>query len=135
MSQQKISEDLPNATSSRESPGGRGPCNSLVSHQMSLFGQAHAPANPFRAPGNKKAQTTKDTCGLNSTASSASARPPIVFGEQVASKLGLEWLAGVRLDLEACGYAVGAADLPAACVAAPHKRQRLFWVADAADER
>jgi DNA (cytosine-5)-methyltransferase 1 len=57
-------------------------------------------------------------------------RPPKVFGEQVASKLGLEWLAGIRLDLEACGYAVGAADLPAACVTAPHKRQRLFWVAD-----
>ena len=73
MSRQKTSKDSPNATSSQESPDGRGPCNSLVSHQMSLFGRAHAPANPFRAPGNKKAQTTKDTCGLSSTASSASA--------------------------------------------------------------
>ena len=57
-------------------------------------------------------------------------RPATVFGEQVASKLGREWLAGVRLDLEAMGYAVGAADLPAACVGAPHIRQRLWWVAD-----
>ena len=39
-------------------------------------------------------------------------------------------IAGVRLDLEALGYEVGAADLPAASVGAPHKRQRLWWVAN-----
>jgi DNA (cytosine-5)-methyltransferase 1 len=61
----------------------------------------------------------------------AECRPPVVFGEQVASKDGREWLAGVRADLEAAGYAVGAADLCAAGVGAPHIRQRLFWVADA----
>lgn len=58
-------------------------------------------------------------------------RPPVVFGEQVASALGRGWLAGVRADLEALGYAVGAADLCAAGVGAPHIRQRLWWVADA----
>lgn len=57
--------------------------------------------------------------------------PPVVFGEQVASPLGREWLAAVRLDLESLGYAVGAADLPAAGIGAPHIRQRLWWVADA----
>ena len=56
--------------------------------------------------------------------------PARVFGEQVASGSGREWLAGVRLDLEELGYAVGAADLCAAGVAAPHVRQRLFWMAD-----
>ncbi len=61
----------------------------------------------------------------------AECRPPVVCGEQVASRLGREWLAGVRADLEAVGYAVGAADLCAAGVGAPHIRQRLFWVADA----
>ena len=61
-------------------------------------------------------------------------RPATVFGEQVGGRLGLEWLAGVRADLESEGYAFAAADLPAACVGAPHIRQRLFWVADA-DER
>jgi len=35
----------------------------------------------------------------------------------------------VRSDLEALGYAVGAADLCAAGVNAPHRRQRLYWVA------
>ena len=34
-----------------------------------------------------------------------------------------------RADLEALGYAVGAADLCAAGVSAPHIRQRLYWVA------
>ena len=43
-------------------------------------------------------------------------RPERVFGEQVASKLGREWLDGISLDLEALGYAVGSADLCAACV-------------------
>lgn len=58
-------------------------------------------------------------------------RPPVVFGEQVASAAGLQWLGGVCADLEAAGYAIGAADLCAASVGAPHIRQRLFWVADA----
>lgn len=57
-------------------------------------------------------------------------RPPVVFGEQVASKAGREWLDGVRSGLEALGYEFGAADLGAACIGAPHIRQRLFWVAD-----
>src|SRR5690606_34646705 len=48
---------------------------------------------------------------------------------------GREWLAGVRADLEALGYAVGAADLCAAGVGAPHIRQRLYWVADAEGSR
>lgn len=55
---------------------------------------------------------------------------PVVFGEQVASKDGRIWLAGVRADLENVGYAVGAADLCAAGVGAPNIRQRLYWVAD-----
>lgn len=59
----------------------------------------------------------------------AECRPPVVFGEQVASRDGREWLAGVRADLEGAEYAVGAADLCAAGVGAPHIRQRLFWVA------
>jgi DNA (cytosine-5)-methyltransferase 1 len=53
--------------------------------------------------------------------------PAIVFGEQVASKDGLGWLDGVCADLEGSGYAVGAADLCAAGVGAPHIRQRLWF--------
>jgi DNA (cytosine-5)-methyltransferase 1 len=61
---------------------------------------------------------------------SAACRPSAVAGEQVASKLGYEWLTGVRSDLESEGYAVGAVDLCAASVGAPHIRQRMWWVAD-----
>jgi DNA (cytosine-5)-methyltransferase 1 len=56
-------------------------------------------------------------------------RPPVVFGEQVASPAGLAWFDAVSDDLEGEGYAVGAADLCAAGVGAPHVRQRLFFVA------
>ena len=59
----------------------------------------------------------------------AECHPPVIFGEQTSSKLGRDWLSGVRTDLEALGYAVGAADLCAASVNAPHRRQRLYWVA------
>lgn len=55
-------------------------------------------------------------------------RPAILFGEQVASRAGLEWFAAVRADMEGAGYAVGAADLCAAGVGAPHIRQRLYFV-------
>lgn len=55
-------------------------------------------------------------------------RPPVVFGEQVASPDGLAWLDDVRTDLEGAGYAFGAADLCAAGVGAPHIRQRLYFV-------
>lgn len=61
----------------------------------------------------------------------AERRPSVVFGEQVASALGRDWLAAVRADLEDLGYEVGAADMCAAGVGAPHIRQRLWWVADA----
>lgn len=87
----------------------------------------------------------------------AECRPAVVLGEQVASPLGREWLAGVRLDLEALVYACGAADLCAAgagekakgrvdyedntfawqpiVVGAPHIRQRLFWVAQSESQQ
>jgi DNA (cytosine-5)-methyltransferase 1 len=63
----------------------------------------------------------------------AECQPTVVLGEQVASALGRDWLDAVRTDLEALGYAIGAADLSAASVGAPHIRPRLWWVADAAD--
>ena len=65
----------------------------------------------------------------------AECRPDCIFGEQVGSKDGREWLAGVRADLETLGYACGGADLPAAGVAAPHIRARLYWVANAGGVR
>jgi DNA (cytosine-5)-methyltransferase 1 len=62
-------------------------------------------------------------------------RPPVIFGEQVASRDGLKWLDLVYADLERCDYAVGSADLCAAGVGAPHQRQRLYFVAYASGEQ
>lgn len=64
----------------------------------------------------------------------AECRPPVVFGEQVASKDGLGWLDTVLTNLEATGYAAGAADLCAAGVGAPHIRQRLWFVGERLDD-
>lgn len=61
-------------------------------------------------------------------------RPHVIFGEQVASKDGLAWFDVVQLNLEETEYAVAVVDLCAACIGAPHIRQRLFWVADASSQ-
>jgi len=57
-------------------------------------------------------------------------RPAVVFGEQVETAIGNGWVDSVAQDLEALGYAFGAAGLPAGAVGADHKRARLFFVAD-----
>lgn len=89
------------------------------------------PCQPFSVAGKKRAESDERHLWPDMRRLVAECRPSVVFGEQVASRLGREWLAGVRTDLEALGYAVGAADLCAAGVGAPHIRQRLWWVADA----
>jgi DNA (cytosine-5)-methyltransferase 1 len=87
------------------------------------------PCQPFSAAGRRKGIEDERHLWPFFRELIAKCAPPVIFGEQVASKLGREWLAGVRADLETLGYAVGAADLCAAGVGAPHIRQRLFWVA------
>lgn len=57
-------------------------------------------------------------------------RPERIFGEQVESAVLHGWLDTVAADLEGEGYAFGAAVLGAHSVGAPHRRQRLYWVAD-----
>ncbi len=58
-------------------------------------------------------------------------RPPVVFGEQVASKDAEPWLDLVSADLEALGFAAAAVAFPSASVGAPHKRDRTYFVAHA----
>lgn len=62
-------------------------------------------------------------------------RPAVVMGEQVAAAVGANWLDGVHADLEGIGYACGAAVVPACAVDAPHRRDRLWFVASDAAER
>lgn len=85
------------------------------------------PCQPFSGAGRGKAESDERHLWPIARNLIEQRRPPVVFGEQVASPLGRKWLSGVRADLEALGYAVGAADLCAASVGAPHKRQRLYW--------
>lgn len=60
-------------------------------------------------------------------------RPAVVVGEQVESRLGRQWLSGVRADLESVAYGMGGADLCAAGVGSTCIRQRLYWGAVAVE--
>lgn len=89
------------------------------------------PCQPFSAAGKRQGEKDPRHLWPEFRRLIAECNPAIVFGEQVASKDGRLWLAGVRVDLEELGYAVGAADLCAAGIGAPHIRARLWWVANA----
>ncbi len=88
------------------------------------------PCQPFSVAGKRKGTEDSRHLWPEMFRLIAECRPPVVAGEQVASKDGREWLAGVRADLETLGYACGAGDLCAAGIGAPHIRQRLYWVAE-----
>lgn len=57
----------------------------------------------------------------------AECKPPVVVGEQVASKPVDDWIDLVHADLEALGYAFGSVPFPSASVGAPHIRDRNYW--------
>ena len=57
-------------------------------------------------------------------------RPAVWMGEQVAAAVGKDWLDGVLVDLEDIGYAGRAAVVPACAIDAPHRRDRLWIVAE-----
>ncbi|MBU9656105.1 DNA cytosine methyltransferase [Burkholderia cenocepacia] len=56
-------------------------------------------------------------------------RPPVVFGEQVASSSVDPWIDLVHADMEAVDYAYGCEPFPSAGIGAPHIRDRAFWMA------
>lgn len=89
------------------------------------------PCQPFSAAGLKLGELDERHLWPAFYRLISQCRPPVVFGEQVASKAALQWLDGVFADLESSDYACGAADMCAAGTGAPHIRQRLFWVANA----
>jgi len=62
-------------------------------------------------------------------------RPDTIFGEQVSNAITKGWWDDVATDLEAEGYTCGAAVLPACSVGKPHKRDRLWFVADPSSGR
>jgi DNA (cytosine-5)-methyltransferase 1 len=85
------------------------------------------PCQPFSAAGKQKGIADERHLWPVLRDLIAECRPPAVLGEQVASKAGRAWLATVRSEMEELGYAVGAGDLCAAGIGAPHIRQRLWF--------
>ncbi|MBX3713045.1 MAG: DNA cytosine methyltransferase [Lysobacter sp.] len=62
-------------------------------------------------------------------------RPAVLVGEQVAAAVGRHWLDRVFDDLETLDYACRAIIVPACAVNAPHRRDRLWFVAHTDDAR
>ena len=93
------------------------------------------PCQPFSSAGKRKGTDDERHLWPDWFSLIRQRRPLTVFGEQVASAIGHGWLDGVFADLEAEGYTCGAVVLGAHSVGAPHIRQRLFWVADAKNDR
>ena len=58
-------------------------------------------------------------------------KPPVVFGEQVASRIIEPWVDLIQTDLEAMDYAFGGVPFPAAGIGSPNIRDRLYWLANA----
>ncbi len=93
------------------------------------------PCQPFSCAGKREGESDERHLWPEFRRLIAEREPATVFGEQTYSKDAKIWLAGVRTDLEALGYGLGAADLGVAGIDAPHPRQRLFWLADAGGNR
>lgn len=88
------------------------------------------PCQPFSVAGKRQAQSDERHLWPIWFDLIRKCRPSAIFGEQVASAIGHGWLDGVCTDLEGEDYACGAAVLPACAVDAPHKRDRLWFVAN-----
>lgn len=90
-----------------------------------------APCQPFSTAGQQKGTADERHLWPVFFGLIRACRPPVVMGEQVAAAVGKDWLDGVSSDLEGIGYACGAVVVPACAVNAPHRRDRLWFVADA----
>lgn len=90
---------------------------------------ASCPCQPFSAAGKQKGKQDERHLWPVLLELIKQCRPPTIFGEQVAAAIAHGWLDEVADDLEREGYAFGAAVLPACGVGAPHKRDRLWFVA------
>lgn len=88
-----------------------------------------APCQPFSTAGKQKGKTDERHLFPVWLGLIRELRPATLFGEQVAAAVTHGWLDDVYQGLEEVGYAVGASILPACSVGAPHRRDRLWFVA------
>lgn len=93
------------------------------------------PCQPFSSAGRQKGKTDDRHLWPEWFRLIKECRPATVYGEQVASAIAHGWLDDVYQGLESQGYAVGSVVLPACSVGAPHRRDRLWFMANAESER
>ena len=89
------------------------------------------PCQPFSVAGNQKGNSDERHLWPVFFDLIKKQAPPTVFGEQVASSIKHRWFDDLQKDLEAENYASAMVVLPACSVGAPHKRERLWFVANA----
>lgn len=89
------------------------------------------PCQPFSAAGKNKGTLDERHLWPIFFKLIEARRPPVVMGEQVASAIKHGWLDGAFDDLEGINYSCGAAVIPASSTNAPHRRDRLWFIADA----
>ena len=94
-----------------------------------------APCQPFSVAGQQRGTDDDRHLWPHLFRLASARRPAVLMGEQVAAAVGKNWLDGIAADLEGIGYACGAVVVPAAAVDAPHRRDRLWFVAHAHGKR
>lgn len=93
------------------------------------------PCQPFSTAGKQKGKADERHLWPVWFRLIRESKPATVFGEQVAAAITYGWWDDVATDMETEGYACGAAVLPACSVGKPHKRDRLWFVANASRKR
>lgn len=89
------------------------------------------PCQPFSVAGNQTGQSDERHLWPEFFGLIRDQRPAVLMGEQVAAAVKHGWLDGAFSDLESVGYACRAAIVSASAAHAPHRRDRLWFVAHA----
>lgn len=94
-----------------------------------------APCQPFSVAGKQEGQSDERHLWPKFFELISACRPATIMGEQVSAAIRFGWLDGVSADLESEGYTTGAVIIPACAVNAPHRRDRLWFVANTDNPR
>ena len=93
------------------------------------------PCQPFSSAGNQKGKDDERHLWPVWFNLIRQSRPPIVFGEQVSAAIRHGWWDDVADDMEREGYTTRAEIRTASSVGAPHKRERLWFMAHTESKR
>jgi len=88
------------------------------------------PCQPFSVAGKRKGTADARHLWPDFHRLISASRPSVVMGEQVSGTDGYAWVIGVGSDMEREGYRFRKVDIPACGIGAPHRRNRLYWVAN-----